>query len=225
MNEGLAEYTGVRLRTTPKAETSDYIARRLDDARNRPSFVRSFAYESGPPYGILLDESGIDWRKGLKPGDDLGPLLQKALPIRLPSDIKEEAEKRSRDHDAFALRASETERENDRKRRIAPYRARLVDGPVLIIPVTERFSYSFNPNEALPLDESGTIYPTTRTTDDWGTLTVSRGALMLRDESKISKVRISVPARMLGHCKAMVGRWNLAMAGYWSPPDAREISC
>jgi len=67
MNEGLAVYTGVKLRGSPDAETTGYLVKRLDDAKNTPTFVRSFAYVSGPIYGILLDEEGIDWRKGLKP--------------------------------------------------------------------------------------------------------------------------------------------------------------
>ena len=28
----------------------------------QPSFVRSFAYASGPAYGVLLDECGQKWR-------------------------------------------------------------------------------------------------------------------------------------------------------------------
>ena len=36
----------------------------------------------------------------------------------------------------------------------------------------------FNPNELLPIEGFGTIYPTLRVSDVWGTLTVSRGALL-----------------------------------------------
>ncbi|HEV8432882.1 MAG TPA: hypothetical protein VGR95_05670, partial [Thermoanaerobaculia bacterium] len=54
-NEGLAEYTGFALRGTGAEETRLAIARRLDGTDRGESFVRSFAYSTGPAYGLLLD--------------------------------------------------------------------------------------------------------------------------------------------------------------------------
>src|SRR6185369_13484981 len=54
INEGLAEYTGVKLSSADLQETvmrADIILRQ---ARNNPTFTRSFAYVSGPVYGALL---------------------------------------------------------------------------------------------------------------------------------------------------------------------------
>jgi hypothetical protein len=72
MNEGLAQYTGVRLSGgDAKAEALKGLA--LAEEQN--SFVRNFAYFSGPPYGLLLDAVDPDWRRGLTAEDDLGALL------------------------------------------------------------------------------------------------------------------------------------------------------
>src|SRR5215813_5977095 len=83
LNEGLAEYTGVKLSSADLQETvvrADIILRQ---ARNNPTFARSFAYVSGPAYGALLDLSGIPWRVNLKPTTDLGVLLQQRHGIQI----------------------------------------------------------------------------------------------------------------------------------------------
>lgn len=153
MNEGLAEYTGVKLRGTSEAETVDWMAKRLASAHGRPSFVRSFAYETGPAYGLLLDAIASDWRKNLKTTKDLSKLLQDSLALKLPDNLKEEVEKRLQRYDGEALRKAEIEREETRRRLVAEYRARLVEGPVLEIPLGKDMRYSFNPNNLVPLDD------------------------------------------------------------------------
>jgi hypothetical protein len=37
---------------------------------------------------------------------------------------------------------------------------------------------SFDPRNITPLEDKGTVYPNLRITDDWGILTVTKGALM-----------------------------------------------
>ncbi|HKY03702.1 MAG TPA: hypothetical protein VJQ56_02365, partial [Blastocatellia bacterium] len=89
-----------------------------------------------------------------------------------------------------ALRASEIERENKRQRRIAMYRASLVDGPVLTLPL-ERMNMQFDPNTLQPLDPLGTVYPTIRIVDLWGILTASKGALI---NPTFTKIQVQAPA-------------------------------
>lgn len=57
MNEGLAEYTGVRLANPREADRRAASIFLLRDGPGRTSFARSFAYVSGPAYGVLLDEA------------------------------------------------------------------------------------------------------------------------------------------------------------------------
>src|SRR5215467_8248697 len=65
LNEGLAEYTGVKLSSADLEETVVRADLILRQARNNPTFARSFAYVSGPAYGALLDLSDKPWRVGL----------------------------------------------------------------------------------------------------------------------------------------------------------------
>jgi hypothetical protein len=219
MNEGLAEYTGVKLRGTAEAETMAYFAKRLEGAANSPSFVRSFAYSTGPAYGLLLDAAGANWRKELKATSNLGFLLQTAYGVEggkdLASSASSKAEARAKAYDGDALRAAEIVRENERNQQIAKYRARLVEGPVLVLPVREKFSFSFDPYNLLALDEQRTVYPTTRVTDEWGILEVSDGALFVREGGLIVRVVVAAPAD--ANARPLRGDgWTLELAPGWT---------
>src|SRR5690349_3530731 len=77
-NEGLAEYTGFALRGTGAEETRLAIARRLDGTDRGESFVRSFAYSTGPAYGLLLDIANPGWRGSFHKDSDFAELLKVA---------------------------------------------------------------------------------------------------------------------------------------------------
>ena len=194
MNEGLCEYTGVKLRGTSEEESVAYIGRQLESAEQTPTFARSFAYASGPPYGFLLDRTKTEWRKGLKPTDDFGVLARKGYSIKVPANIKQEAEKRALKYRGAELRAAETERDAKRKKQLAVYRGKLIDGPLLILSFSAEASYSFDPNNVESLDDIGTVYPTMRVSDAWGILEVTGGALMIHDPKNGSRVQVPAPA-------------------------------
>ncbi len=216
MNEGLAEYTGVKLSGRPNP--AQYAASQLKRAEQKETFVRSFAYASGTAYGILLDETGAAWRKNLQPSDDLGSLLQKAFSINLPPDIKREAEDAFKLYGGEALLIAENEREKNRQQRLKPYRASLVNNPVLAIPL-QKMNMQFNPNNPLPLDKHGTIYPDIRIVDAWGVLTVAQGALV---NPTFTIVYVSAPIEQ--RARALRGNgWTLDLNDGWTiKPGARK---
>ena len=63
------------------------------------------------------------------------------------------------------------------------------EGSVLIIPLRQ-MKMQFDPGEPISLDPRGTVYPSIKIVDVWGILTVSNGALV---ESDFSKVTVSAP--------------------------------
>lgn len=194
MNEGLAEYTGLRLRGTPSAELHAYLAARLEQAEQRRSFVRQFAYETGPAYGLLLDASGAEWRKGLQAKDDLASLLATAFSLHLPEALGTEAEKRAGRYEGAALRSAELAREEEQQKREREYRARLMDAPVLVLPLSGEIGLSFDPYAVVSLGGTGTVYATLRVTAPWGILEVSGGALVTNKEGKMAHVCVPAPA-------------------------------
>ena len=219
MNEGLAEYTGVRLGAPTDAQAFAYARREIEGANRRPTFARSFAYISGPAYGLLLDATNTNWRGGLNAQADFGALLAQAAKIKLPADLPASAERRADEYDGRVLRAAEDERAAAREKQLAEYRAQLVTGPTLVLPLTERMRYSFDPNNVVPLAGAGTIYPTLRVTDEWGILEVAHGALMTRDGRAVAQVYVAAPtdtqARPLkgdGWTLQLKDGWRLAPA-------------
>ncbi len=211
MHEGLAEYSGIKLCGIAAESLAEYVAKKMSSAhQKRETFVRSFAYVSGPMYGVLLDESGIDWRKNLKPSDDLGWLLQQSLQLILPENLKAAAEMRMRKYDGESLRAAEAEREQQRQALLADYRARFVEGPVFILPLAQ-MQISFDPNQLQPLDSLGTIYRTLEIKDRWGTLQVTNGALLSADWSKVS---VPAPAKLNARALSSEG-WSIQIKEGW----------
>lgn len=214
LNEGLAEYTGLKLRGSTNAETAIFFARQLQEFESRPTFVRSFAYASGPAYGLLLDNTNPNWRKSIKQQRDMADLLAKTLAIKIPTKLKLEAERRSKTDDCRSLFAVETERENKRKARVANYQARFVDGAVLIIPLTSEVRYSFNPNNLEVLDEMNTVFPNVRISDAWGILDVTNGAILTRKDGQLVKATITAPTNLQG--KPLQGDgWTLELKDGW----------
>src|SRR5713226_7530332 len=109
MNEGMAEYTGVKLSTSSPAEFALVAASDLRSAPTRtPTYARSFAYTSGPAYGGLLDATNARWRTGLTPATNLGELLARAYNIDSPALSNKEALRRAERYDGSEIVAIET---------------------------------------------------------------------------------------------------------------------
>lgn len=210
-NEGLAEYTGVMLgNTTPRARLQAAL-RDLRSHVDDPSFVRSFAYATGPAYGMLLDEFAPGWRKRLGEKQlDLGTRLRDAAGIKVATDEASLATAASR-YDGAALREAETARERKRQAQLARNRARFVDGPVLRLDL-KHMSIQFNPSNLQPLDDIGTVYPTMRVTDDWGTLEVEDGAVMSSDWKAVILAAPEATGTAMPHGPG----WKLALNPGWS---------
>ncbi|WNZ60972.1 hypothetical protein QEG98_34450 [Myxococcus sp. MxC21-1] len=141
--------------------------------------MRSFAYASGPAYGLLLDEAGPraqGWRARALTGADLGTLLQDALRLGTPKPSPE----RDTRYGGAALRETERERARLAQARAEALRKKLVEGPVLHLPLV-RMRIQFNPGELIPLAEYGTVYPGARIVDAWGSLTVTSDVLLSSD--------------------------------------------
>jgi len=175
--EGLAEYTGVAMAGADPSARRAFALEKLTSTAQRPSFVRSFAYASGPAYGLLLDESGDKgWRKEILKSGDLGALLARASGVKPAGSAAE----RAKMYDGDAIAATERERALVAEKQADAYRSQLVTGPVLRLPLSH-MRIQFNPSTLVPLGTSGTVYPTAQIMDDWGTLTVTGGVLVSSD--------------------------------------------
>lgn len=210
LNEGMAEYTGVKLSSAAEAVQVKRMLLDLKDAAMRSTFVRSFAYGSGPAYGLLLDGAGGEWRQRVRTEGDLGELLAESYGVKVTDDLVGQATARSKKYDGDALRASEQARKEQRNRIAAENRARFVDGPILTIPL-HKMNVQFNPGNLQPLADQGTVYPTMRIVDVWGVLTVAKGALLSSDWKQVTITAPRDPA-----AQALAGEgWTLELKPGW----------
>jgi hypothetical protein len=210
MNEGVCEYTGFRLANVNEADRRAAAIYALHAGAQKSSFGRSFAYVSGPAYGILLDAAGVPWRKKLTPETDWGVLL--AAAYKLPSGGASEsaAMAASRKYEGETLMAVERERARKLEVKLVETRKKFIDGPVLVLPIDDQFGYGFDPNNTTSLDEQSTVYGWARITGQWGVLETGSGALMVRENGKIT--RVVVPAAKEWKLELKPG-WTIVAAG------------
>jgi hypothetical protein len=185
--EGLAAYTGTAAAAPSQDEA---IASALDlvtTAETGESFVRTFAYTSGPAYGLLLDATSPGWRQRVRGTDDLATLLASALAVQPATDAETSAAR----YDGAELRAAEKQREQARQERLADLRRRFVDGPVLVI--RGGGSGMSNSVGAVVIPDVGTIFfGPYRFSTDSGTLEAENGVLL---ESNGGVRRVPAPVR------------------------------
>ena len=212
MAEGLAAYTGARLAQTAATDGVDRVVQLVQRYDSRDSYARSFAYATGPAIGMLLDRLGRDgWRSRVVKGGELteemiaaaGPGTLAVAPYAVTA--------REDEYGGAAVRADEAEREHDRLELFADYRARLVDGPVLVLR-QEGLGRSFNPNTLMPFSDHGTIYPTGSFSAAWGSLEVEEGGALVAPDF----TTLRVPAPKAGGEGIVVGSgWTLKLAVGW----------
>jgi hypothetical protein len=174
------------------------------------SFVRSFAYATGPAYGMLLDRHAPGWRRRLTPGAGLDSALRLAVHYVTPENLQQATAARASTYDGAALRTAEAERDHARQKRITLARQRFIAGPTLTLPF-RHMNVQFDPRNLQPLGDAGTVYPTIHISDDWGILDATNGALMKPDWSALI---VSAPPSAADSIVRGDG-WSLTLTPGW----------
>jgi hypothetical protein len=213
-HEGLAEYTGVRVAMDELQAGAEPVLRALRDFDARPAYARAFAYATGPAIGLLLDRLDPAWRRDAA-RLSMGALLERAAGT--PADLGDAAAlAEAAERYGYAdVAAAEAERAAAAEARLADIRARLLDGPVLLLR-QDALNAAFDPGALLPLPAGGTFYPTGSFQADWGRLHVEAGGAVLAADWRT--LRLS--AAGLRHDAAArtvqgVG-WRLDLADGWT---------
>jgi hypothetical protein len=217
MQEGLAEYTGDRLAMTLTGEGPSRVVRRVREFQSNPTYVRSFAYATGPALGLLLDRFAVGWREELKRTPDPASILAQHLRFQPRRD----AEQRAKGYDVEALDREETARDSARRGTMAAYKARLVDGPVLTL-TQASLNRNFDPQSLVGFDIANTIYPAGVFGADWGSLEVTAGGALVAND--FGRVQVSAPSRAPSVDDRVVrgDGWVLTLKPGWSVTPARD---
>jgi hypothetical protein len=187
INEGVASYTGVAAAADSEADAIAGALEALAGAESGESFVRTFAYFTGPAYGLLLDASSPVWRQRIRATDDFPALLAGAFSVQPATDAAASAAR----YGGAEIRAAEERRERGRQERLAELRRQFVDGPVLVI--RGGGGGTSNSMGAVVIPDVGTIFfGPYRFNTESGTLEAEKGVLL---ESQGSVRRVPVPVR------------------------------
>ncbi len=209
MNEGLAEYTGVVLAASDTGSRRALVVARLAALDTMTNYERSFAYQTGPAYGFLLDEVAPGWRSGLARETGLSQRL--GLALGETSGQAKTAVTRGAGYGYAAVRKQEVAREKSRFVRASTLRTRFVTGALLELPLAE-MKLGFDPGKVEALDSVGTIYGGLRLSDRWGVLqSDASGGLISGDWT-----RLVVPAPLDTTGRRLTGPgWVLELANGW----------
>lgn len=178
-NEGLAAYTGVRLGAGDQAHL--FTARTLNTYDQQQSLARSYAYATGPAYGLLLDEYAPNWRTALAAWAPADLLVS---PLRVREMNGRDLVRRAERYDGPQILAEERSRAEAQRQLIADMRARF-GGPRLELPLG-RMQFEFNPEAVTAVEGLGTVYQTLTLRDLWGEFRASGGALISPDFSRLT---------------------------------------
>lgn len=178
LNEGLAESTGIDASLhTDKARIAAAI-QDIDGVEKERSFVRSFAYATGPAYAELLDAVQSDWRRKVTPDFAFGVAAAAAYGLAFPKPDKQRAMAAIAKYDGKKIIAEEDTRAKLTAERNARFTKALVNGPTLTLPL-KKFSISYDPRMVYTLPGHGSVYQTLTLGDAWGKLTVHDDGMAL----------------------------------------------
>jgi hypothetical protein len=214
MQEGLAEYTGERLAMTLTGAAAGRVARNVRSFESSRSYVRSFAYATGPALGVLLDQFAPGWRTRLHDTPDPARVLAEGVGFRAPADLVREADRVAARYGADDVVRGESARDSVRRPLMAEYRERLVAGPVLTLTQTS-LSRNFDPTALIGFDVSSTVYPTGSFSAEWGTLEVKEGGALLSND--FGRLQLRAPTMPPApENRVVVGPgWTLTLAPGW----------
>jgi hypothetical protein len=227
VQEGLAEYTGQRLAMQLTGEGPARVAKFVRDYETTPTFVRAFAYGTGPAIGILLDQFDPAWREEVRKNRDIGELLAQAVHFRRPRDLDKTARARARDYGWEDVDRSEAARDSARAPTMQGYRARLGVGPVVTLRQSkDSLAWSYDPTELVGFDLQSTVYPSGNFSAPWGKLTVDQGGVLVQNDFSWIKIGLPSAPSAAGAREIKGDGWTLVLNPGWSlrPDPSRSGS-
>jgi hypothetical protein len=221
IQEGLPEYTGQRLAMQVTGEGTPRVAKYVRDYESTPTFVRAFAYGTGPALGVLLDDFSPNWRDTIRVTRDQGLLLARAINFRAPANLTKAAMARAQEYGWEEVDRSEASRDSARAPAMRDYRARLADGPTITLRQSrDSLSWSYDPTELVGFDLSSAVYPSGNFSAGWGKLTVDHGGVLVQND--FSRIRVGTPPTAIPtDSRDIKGEgWALTLNPGWSArPD------
>ena len=178
-HEGMAEYTAFKLLPLDndnEAIRKGLVAAAITKGMDGSGFGNSFAYLTGPAYGLLIDEMIPDWRNGIRSGKTIPDVI--SMEVAIPDTIDNaEIDRISARYNLTEYLNKERSRLEARDKEDAELRDRFSESKWLVIP-NDNINFGFNPSERLvAYDTIGVICNTMQLRGSFGTLEVGNGIM------------------------------------------------
>lgn len=181
-HEGLAEYTAVKsMLYLYGNEYKNTFLEKMLSILNEKSLSNSFAYTTGPAYGLILDEIYPSWRELVVSGQTLTDVVRTYL-NRIPDSIINNNEKNIENiinlYDANELVVQWRNEKQDMINKANKMKDKFINNDLLYIS-NNNISFSFNPQEGIvQYGDSAVIYKTMRLSGDFGIIDVFDGVMV-----------------------------------------------
>ena len=178
-HEGMAEYTAFKLLPLDndnEAIRKGLVAAAITKGMDGSGFGNSFAYLTGPAYGLLIDEMIPDWRNSIRSGKTIPDVI--STEVAIPDTVENaEIERISASYNLTEYLNKERSRREARDKEDAELRDRFSESKWLVIP-NDNINFGFNPSERLvAYDTIGVICNTMQLRGSFGTLEVGNGIM------------------------------------------------
>lgn len=216
LNEGLAESTGIDAALTDSSQRVIAAMGDVENCKKNPTFVRSFAYGTGPAYAELLNAVNLDWRKGIGMDFDFAKTVASAYKLKPASPSEKAAMAAIAKYNGAEIISREDARQKAADEKNARFTKLFIDGPTVHIHLVN-MSINFDPRRVRKFGDHGSVYDTVKFKDDWGTLKVQDGVALVSKNFR----EVYVPASPDTCASNTSGDgWKLALdKGYVLAPD------
>lgn len=168
IQEGLAEYTGRRIVIPSDKEFLQSLSE-LDRLYESDNLTRSFAYLSGPLYGLILDQSGHSWHKEMNAGSDLGSSAMSIYGINLPEDLERAVQSAKAKYDFESIDAVEDAFLRKMEERNETLRKLFASDNVISLECPN-LSIQFSPDSMIKMEDGSMVIYGCKAYCDWGTV-------------------------------------------------------
>ena len=210
INEGIAEYTGMML-GRKNSNIEQHLIKNINNFYTNKTFVRSFAYQTIPVYGYLLSKTTPYWHKQINHNTVLTDYFLKAFNISSSYNTDYIEIAQQNDYNYTSIITDEKKLEQQKIALKKAYIKKFTQDTTLQIGL-KNMNISFDPRNISPLDKLGTVYPNLKISDNWGILTVKKGALISAnwDSITVSKPNYKSDSILKGD------GWKLVLKTNWS---------
>lgn len=192
--EGLAESTGIDV-GVPYAQRIPYTLHDMKVAEDKSNYAREFFFAIGPACSELLDAAEPNWRHLVTPKTSIASLAAHAYGIKIVTPSASAAQAILAGYGGPTIEREEAARHKKRVALQAKYRAELVTGPTLTLPM-KNFKISFDAKYTQHLSHYGTVYHHLVISAPWGKILVSHGDAMIN--RPFSTLTVAAPKKLTG---------------------------